>query len=117
MNDNSFYSIDKLVEFGMGVSVANQMINSMNQTIDKMKIPGANNTMTKYKDDIYYVVVDSEKEGPYTLADISRLITEKKVFKESYIWKPGMDNWDLVQNVKEVLEMVALNPPPIPKDM
>lgn len=30
MDDNSFFSIDRLVEFGVGMAVANQMVRTMN---------------------------------------------------------------------------------------
>ena len=36
MSDNNFYSMDKLVEFGMGVTIANQMATSMNQTLNQI---------------------------------------------------------------------------------
>lgn len=31
MDDNSFSSIDRLMEFGMSMGIAQQMINTMNQ--------------------------------------------------------------------------------------
>ena len=111
---NNFYSIDKLVEFGMGVSIANQMVNSMNQAIDKMKIPGAGAPIQSANPSVYYAVIDGKSEGPFSLTELSRLIAEKKIVKETYVWKPGMANWDLAQNVNEVLSLVALTPPPVP---
>ena len=41
MEDNSFFSIDRLVEFGLGLSVARQMVDVMNNTIQNAVIPGA----------------------------------------------------------------------------
>lgn len=113
-----FFSIDKLVEFGMGIGIANQMVQSMNTTMQNMFIPGAQNQMkNEMKNEfqqLYYVILDNKPMGPYTLIEISRLITEKKIVKETYVWKPGMSNWDLAQNVSEILNMVALTPPPVP---
>ena len=109
---NNFYSIDKLVEFGMGVSIANQMVNSMNQAIDNMKVPGA--SAQGANPTVYYAVIGGKTEGPFSLTELSRLIAEKKIVKETYVWKPGMANWDLAQNVNEVLSLVALTPPPVP---
>ena len=45
MDDNSFNSIDRLVEFGLGVAVANQMIATMNACIGGMRVPGGDNPM------------------------------------------------------------------------
>jgi hypothetical protein len=115
MNEVSFYSIDKLVEFGMGVSVANQMVNSMNQTIKNLVIPGAGNTTNSTNNaDLYYAVIDNKAAGPYSYTELGRLISEKRIVKETYIWKPGMRQWNLAENVPEVLQLVALTPPPVP---
>lgn len=113
MTNNNFYSIDKLVEFGMGVAVANQMVNSMNQAINKMQIPGSGNQLNS-ADAVYYAVIEGECKGPYSVTELSRLINDKVIVKETYIWKPGMANWELAENVPEVLRLVALTPPPVP---
>lgn len=115
MSDNNFYSMDKLVEFGMGVTIANQMATSMNQTLNQMTIPGAGKAMPTQSEIFYYAVLDGRQFGPYSLTELSRLIADKKIVKETYIWKPGMAQWDLVENVEEVLRLIALTPPPIPQ--
>lgn len=116
MSDNNFFSMEKLVEFGMGMSIANQMANSMNQTLNHMDIPGAGKAMTNNVESIYYVVLEGKSAGPFSLTELSRMIAEKKVFKETYVWKPGMPQWNLVENVEEILRFVALMPPPIPQN-
>lgn len=116
MSENNYYSMDKLVEFGMGLGIATQMAASMNQALSQTKIPGAGNAMPVQAESVYYAVFDGKQMGPYSLTELSRLIAEKKVVKETYIWKPGMKNWDLAENVEEVLRLVALTPPPIPKN-
>ena len=114
--ENEFYTIDRLVEFGMSMAVANQMVNSMNQTLNNMNIPGAGKSIpTKQPETVYYAVLDGNQAGPYSLTEVSRLINEKRIVKETYVWKPGMEKWDLAQNVEEILRLVALSPPPIPK--
>lgn len=115
MNTN-FYSMDKLVEFGMSVAVAGQMMSAMNQSLNQMQIPGAGKAMPASPDNIYFAVIDGNQSGPYSLAELSRLISEKKIVKETYIWKPGMSQWELAENVGEVLRLVAITPPPVPKE-
>ena len=44
--DNNFNSIDRLVEFGMGMAVAQQMVNTMNYAMSNMKVPGVGTTAT-----------------------------------------------------------------------
>lgn len=117
MNDDNFYSMDKLVEFGMGMAVANQMVSSMNQGLSQMLVPGAGKAIPNNTESIYFVIMEGKSMGPFSLTELSRLISEKKVFKETYVWKPGMKQWDLVENIGEILKVVALTPPPIPNDI
>ncbi|MBR1796921.1 MAG: DUF4339 domain-containing protein [Clostridiales bacterium] len=112
MND-SIFSTDKLVEFGMGLTVANQIVASMNTNIQAMNQKQSNQSSVN---EIYYVVLENSVAGPFSLTEISRLISEKKIVKETYVWKAGMQDWTLVENVPEILKYVALNPPPIPQD-
>ena len=109
-----FYSMDKLVEFGMSMAIANQMASSMNQSLNQMQVPGAGKAMPTNPDSIYFAAIDGKQSGPYSLTELSRLIAEKKIVKETYIWKPGMAKWELAENVSEVLRLVAITPPPIP---
>ena len=109
-----FYSMDKLVEFGMSMAIANQMASSMNQTLNQMQVPGAGKAMPTASDNIYFAVIDGSQSGPYSLTELSRLIAEKKIVKETYIWKPGMAQWELAGNIAEVLRLVAITPPPVP---
>lgn len=109
-----FYSMDKLVEFGMSMAIANQMVASMNHALNQSQVPGNNKVISVLDENIYYAVIDGKQSGPYSITELSRLIMEKKVVKETYVWKPGMLQWDLAQNVEEILKLVALNPPPIP---
>lgn len=111
--DNNFYSMDKLVEFGMSLAIANQMASSMNQAIREMDVPGAGKSMQAQVETVYYAVIDGKQSGPYSLTELSRLINEKKIVKETYIWRPGMSQWNLVENIEEILRLVALTPPPI----
>jgi hypothetical protein len=113
MGESNFFSMDKLVEFGMGMAVASQMANSMNKTLRQMEIPGAGKSMPGVSEALYYVVLDGKSEGPFSRTELARLIVEKKIMKETYIWKPGMAQWDLAENVSEVLSLVALTPPPV----
>ena len=113
MDDNNFYSIDRLIEFGMSMAVAQQMIQSMNQTMTNMHVPGAMNKMET--EPIYYAVVEGDRIGPLNSSEILKLIESKTIDKQTYMWKPGLTNWLLVEQLPEILKLVALTPPPLPK--
>lgn len=108
------YSIDRLVEFGMGIAISQQMVNSMNDAIKNMQIPCASIPLPKQNSEIYYVMIDNNPAGPFNEAEIGRLVLEKKIIKETYLWKPGMSSWDKAEKLPEILKLVALTPPSFP---
>lgn len=107
MNDDNFASIDRLVEFGLGIAVAQQMTASMNQVIENTRFPGPAVTSKRY-----HAMLDDKAAGPFTEVELTRLIAEGKVSKSTYIWRPGMANWQRAEDNAEVLRLVALSPPP-----
>jgi hypothetical protein len=113
MNESNFYSMDRLIEFGMGMAVAQQMVKSMNETMTTMRVPGAGNQMSQaaVAQRIYYVVLDGKQAGPFSETEIVRLIADKKLSKETYVWYPGLAAWKTAENVPEILRLVALTPP------
>ena len=112
MSDNNFLSIDKLVEFGMSMAVAQQMVQTMNHSIQNTHIPGAMNPIEKPKNDIIYVIIDDQQSGPYSEKELMDLIKDKKIFNETYIWIPGLPEWKMAEQVPEIVRLVALSPPP-----
>lgn len=119
MSDNSFFSMEKLVEFGLGMAVAQQMTKTMNQALSQMQTPAAvmpqSAVAPSVSTGVYYVVLDGKQAGPFSQSELSRLINEKKVTKSTYVWKPGMGEWLTAENVPDVLKLVALMPPEIPQ--
>jgi len=112
MNDDSFFSINRLVEFGMSLAVAQQMVQTMNNAMTHMHVPGSMNPMQTAAPQFYYAMIEGKQAGPFSEQELSRLITEKKVVKETYIWKPGLVKWEIAEKLPEVLKLVALSPPP-----
>jgi hypothetical protein len=114
MNNDNFYSIDRLVEFGLGMGIAQQMVQSMNLALQNTYIPG---TMNPQQGGIrqpvsFFVILDGKQAGPFTEGDMVRLISEGQVSKATHVWRAGMANWATCENVPEVLRLVALCPPP-----
>jgi hypothetical protein len=112
MNEDGFFSINRLVEFGMSLAVAQQMVQTMNNTIANMHVPGTMNPLQSASQHFYYVMIEGKQTGPFSEQELFRLITERKVVKETYIWKPGLVKWEIAENLPDVLKLVALSPPP-----
>lgn len=122
MDNNNFFSIDRLIEFGMSMAVAQQMVQTMNQTMQSMYIPGTMNSMTPAQPSqaapmpqplpqVFYVVIDGNSVGPLSEIEVLKLISSKQITKDTYIWKPGMSEWQTVEQAPEVLKLVLLAPP------
>ena len=114
MNDNSFYSIDRLVEFGLGMAMARQMINVMNETMQTMYVPGSAHNVTIQQATCIYVAINGQSVGPLNEKDFSLLVADGKVNKDSLVWMPGMLAWKPLQEVPSALKIIALAPPPLP---
>lgn len=110
--ENNFFSMDRLIEFGLSMAVAQQMVNTMNQTMQNMYVPGAQNAMAPMPSQVYYAVVDGCQVGPLSEADLTKLIVEHKINKDTNVWMPGMNAWQTAEKVPQVMRLVALSPPP-----
>lgn len=115
MNDDNFFSINKLVEFGMGMAVAQQMVKTMNEAMSTMKIPGTFQNYNPLQSQQVYVLIDNQPQGPLSDQEVMKLIMNGKLTKENLVWQPGMPNWEIAEKVNEISRLFLLQPPPIPK--
>ena len=113
MDNNSFFSIDRLIEFGLGMGIAQQMVGVMNQYMQSMYVPGSIQSMPKPMPQIYYVVIEGHSTGPLNDSDILNLVAQKKINKDTLSWVPGMPSWKPIEQVPEILKVIALTPPPL----
>lgn len=113
--NNDFYSIDRLVEFGLGMAMARQMIDVMNESMRSMYVPGSIQSMPQPMavSQNYYVVMDGNAVGPLDEKELSQLISQRKVDKNTLAWIPGMTGWMPIEQIPAVLKIVALTPPPL----
>lgn len=114
MNNDPFFSIDRLVSFGMEMAVAQRMVSSMNNALQGVTIPGPHNPPVGVPSHVYYLILDGKTAGPFTSSETSRLVNEGRINKDTFVWRPGMATWDKFGNVPDLLRMVALMPPPFP---
>jgi hypothetical protein len=63
---------------------------------------------------MYYAVLEGKQAGPFSETEMARLINEKKLSKETYVWHTGLAEWKTAENVPELVRLAALAPPPVP---
>ena len=118
MTNDNFFSVERLVEFGLGMAVAKQMVNSMNHALQNTYIPGAQNPMHQNSIQAnFFAVIDGQRAGPFTEAELSRLVSEGKINKKTFLWRVGMSSWVEAEKIPEFLRIIALAPPPLPNSM
>lgn len=114
--DNGFFSVDRLVEFGLGMAMAQQMVQMFNQTIStmntQMPIYGQNTMQQNLS--IFYVGIEGKPVGPLHEFEIVQFHQAGKISKESLAWMPGMAQWQRIEEVPAILKVIAMVPPAMP---
>ena len=114
MDNNDFFSLDRWLEFSLGMAMAQQSINMMNQSMKSMYIPGSIQSMPQQPlASIYYVAIDGQQTGPLRESELMELIRDRKVSKDTLAWMPGMATWLPIEKVPAILKLIALTPPPL----
>lgn len=62
---------------------------------------------------IYYVAIDGQQVGPLNDSELSQMISQKRINKDTLAWVPGMSVWKPIKQVPAILKVVALTPPPL----
>lgn len=114
MDNDSFFSIDRLVEFGMGMAMAQQMVGMMNQTMRQMYVPGSIQTMPAAQPVTFYVAINGQQVGPISESEFALMVTNKQINKDTLAWMPGMLSWKPIEQIPSILKVIAVAPPPIP---
>lgn len=101
----------------MSLAVAQQMVQAMNNALTNMHVSATMNPMQSARQRLYYAMIEGKQAGPFSEQELSRLIAEKKVVKETYIWRPGLATWRLTKNLPDILRLVALTPAPFQQNL
>ena len=83
----------------------------MNETMSKMQMPGQPMPASNGTGNLYYAMIDGQQEGPLSESELARLIAQKRIVSDTYLWKPGMPQWATAEHLPEVLRLVLLTPP------
>lgn len=110
MNESNFPTLDRLMEFGLGMGMAQQMINMMNQTMQTVQMP-ASAMPTQPKPVEWYVAVNEKATGPYTEEQVKTLLLDKQITKDSLVWCAGMAQWQTAENTPNFLKIITQLPP------
>lgn len=91
MSDNSMF--DKVVEFGMGMTMVRQMPQMMDMAMSQQQ-PN-NTTPPAIRPDIanVYVANNGQQAGPFSEPEVKQLMSNGVLTPETMVWMPNMSQW------------------------
>ena len=97
----------------VGGAMGQQMAGMMNNLGQQMQ--GGMNTPRPIPQVQYHVLINGQQSGPYQTPQLQQLVQNGQLTQQTYVWKPGMANWDLAGNIQELAALfVSMTPPPPP---
>lgn len=64
---------------------------------------------------VWFYATEGNQEGPITEKEIRNLIRSRKIAKDTYVWREGMDGWEPAGSHRSLLD-AFIAPPPLPPD-
>jgi len=93
---------------GVGMGMAFAMAQQLGQ---QMSIGGAPPSVPEVE---YFVAVDGEQKGPYTLDQLRSQARGGEFTPEMLVWAQGMPNWQAAGELASLQTIFSTSPPPIP---
>lgn len=62
----------------------------------------------------WHIAIDGAASGPFNQAELSALVKEGKLTRDSLAWSQGQDGWKAVSEIPALSGLFASQPPPLP---
>ncbi len=106
--NNDFSSIERLMEFGLSMAVAQQMMATMNHCIANTVVPGAGAPIAN-QGRRFFAVIDGAQAGPFDEREVDNLIATGRIAAQSLMWRQGMSAWGAAETIPEINRLLLLN--------
>ncbi len=63
---------------------------------------------------IWHIAKGKVVSGPYSKADLGRMVTEGTLKRDTYLWTAGQDGWKVAEEIQELAQLFTVLPPPPP---
>ena len=116
------YGMEKFVELGMGVAIAQEMTRALTAAMQQANVgpnaipawgtppsPQAPPPLA-----VYHLALDGRPVGPLTLAEISEKLRSGHAQLDTLAWRPGFAAWEPLRAIPELASVLIHLPPPIP---
>lgn len=119
MNDDSGVGMNPagmMTGMMMGGAMGQQMAGMMQNIGQQMQ--EAMNTPPPVPNVQYHISVNGTQSGPFTIPQLAQMAQSGQMNAQTYVWKQGMQNWEMAGNVAELSSIIAPpdpgTPPPPP---
>jgi hypothetical protein len=63
---------------------------------------------------LYYAVINGQQSGAFSFEQITQFINESKIYRQTLLWKTGMQAWKVASEFSELSSFINQSPPPPP---
>jgi len=64
---------------------------------------------------VWHVADGDNTKGPYSRADMGRMLMDGSLNRETFVWSVGQDGWKIADDIDELSQLFTIMPPPPPK--
>jgi len=113
--DNSNGAVGNLMGAGIGLGAGLNLGSQMGNVTSNMNTSSNNNQPPPPPPPtLYHAVINGQQNGPFSIEQITQLINEQKINKQSLLWKAGLDGWKIGADFAELSPLFNQIPPPLP---
>jgi len=113
MGDDSKISVNNMMELAMGLSMASLFASAMNTTY-KNTARVLDNDQVSAPPKYIHAIVGGVQKGPFSIGEITAMIQSGDITMDTYMWKPGMPEWQFARDISDIGPTFDLTPPQIP---
>jgi membrane protease subunit (stomatin/prohibitin family) len=107
-----FNPVGMMTGLAVGGAMGGQMANMMNTAGQNIQQPMM--TPPPMPQVAYHVSLNGQNAGPFHIGQLQELVRNGQLSPNVHVWKQGMANWELAENVAELAALFAASPPPPP---
>ena len=96
----------------VGGAMGQQMAGMMNNMGQQMQ--GGMNTPPPIPNVQYHVSINGQQMGPFQMPQLQQMAQNGQLTQQTYVWKPGMANWEFAGNIPELVSLFNVGTPPPP---
>ncbi|HZZ41458.1 MAG TPA: SPFH domain-containing protein [Tepidisphaeraceae bacterium] len=97
------------VGLGMGIGMASQVTQALGGAQTSAAPPPLPASAS------YFVALNGQQSGPHDLSVLAAMVSKGDLSRDTLVWQQGMMNWTAASQVRDLANLFAAVPPPLPK--